>query len=335
MLRPSNMIRSISARSLLVVISSISTLTPEALICESFSPYHSILYSRSPTSWVFSTLLPNSQNTSSNGHTLYNTTSGTLSPNQTWSILYGDGTGAEGIVYADKIIVGGATVTSQAVEAATSIASQFISQAGDGFLGLGFEDGNTCSPDQCETFFGNLMKSSPEPLFTADLQPDGGSYDFGYIDKSKYVGEIAYVDVLHESPAYWDFTAGIYSVGGKSGSIGDSIMDTGTSIWYLPEDATNDFYGSFNSSYDENEGAYVYSCDETPPDFSVEIGNTTFVVPGSAINFGPVGDGTENCIGGIQYSDLLPGSIFGDMFMKNFFVVFNQGTEQIGVAKQE
>lgn len=286
-------------------------------------------------SWVFSTLLPNSQNASSNGHALYNITSGNIQPDKNWSILYGDGTGAEGVVCADKVIVGGATVTSQAVEAATSIASQFISQAGDGFLGLGFEGGNTCSPDQCETFFGNLMKSTPEPLFTADLQPDGGSYDFGYINESKYVGEVAYVDVLHESPAYWDFTAGNYSVGGKSGPIGYSIMDTGTSIWYLPKDAAKDFYVSFNSSYDENEKSYVYPCDEIPLDFSVEIGDSTFVVPGSAINFGPVGDGSGNCIGGIQYSDLLPGSIFGDVFMKNFFVVFNQGTEQIGVARQQ
>lgn len=228
-------------------------------------------------------------------------------------------------------------MTSQAVEAATSVASQFLSQPGDGFLGLGFEGGNTCSPEQCGTFFSNLMRTTPEQVFTADLQPSGGSYDFGFIDQDRYSGEIGYVDVLHESPAYWDFTAGSYSINGMEGgqAIGYSIMDTGTSIWYLPETPTKEFYKSFNSSFDEDQGAYVYPCSITPPEFTVEIGGMEFVVPGEAINFGPVEDGSENCIGGIQYSSVLPGSIFGDVFMKNFFVVFDQGRERIGVARQQ
>ena len=67
---------------------------------------------------------------------------------------------------------------------------------------------------------------------------------------------------------------------------------------------------------------------------SVDIGGTTFTVPGSELNFQPLGDGSGNCVGGIQQNDGLPGSIFGDVFMKNFFVVFDLGNNQIGVANQ-
>lgn len=74
-------------------------------------------------SWVFSTLTPASEST---GHTLYNPkTSGKVKSGYTWNITYGDGSGAAGTVYADKVVVGGVTATSQAVEAATSVSSTF------------------------------------------------------------------------------------------------------------------------------------------------------------------------------------------------------------------
>lgn len=277
--------------------------------------------------WVFSDQTPNSGN-----HNLYQTSSGSEEDGETWNIGYGDGSGASGIVYADTVTVGGATVTSQAVEAATSVSAEFASGAGDGLLGLGYESGNTCSPSQCQTFFGNLMNSVDQPLFAADLQTNGGSYDFGYVDSSKYSGDITYVNTLQENPSYWDFTAGEYSVAGSSGSVGYAIMDTGTSLWYLPQGAVSDFYNSFGGQYDSNQGLYLFDCNTTPPDFSVDIGGTTFTVPGSALNFQPAGNG--QCVGGIQYSQSLPGSIFGDVFMKNFYVVFNLGTNQVGVANQ-
>lgn len=279
--------------------------------------------------WVFSNLTPNP-----GSHNLYDTSSGTLESGETWNIGYGDGSGASGTVYEDSVTVGGATVTSQAVEAATSVSAEFSSGAGDGLLGLGYETGNTCSPNQCQTFFGNLMSQTDSPLFTADLQTNGGSYDFGYIDSSKYSGDITYVDVLQENPSYWDFTAGDYSVGSSSGSIGYAIMDTGTSLWYLPQQAVSDFYTSFGGTYDSTAGLYVFPCSTTPSDMSVSIGGTTFTVPGSALNFQPADDGSGNCVGGIQYSASLPGSIFGDVFMKNFFVVFDLGNNQVGVAQQ-
>jgi len=79
------------------------------------------------TSWVFSTLTPSSE---SSGHTLYNPqTSGQIESGSTWNISYGDGSGGAGDVYADTVVVGGVTATSQAVEAATSVSAQFQQDA--------------------------------------------------------------------------------------------------------------------------------------------------------------------------------------------------------------
>ncbi|KAF2165915.1 hypothetical protein M409DRAFT_66870 [Zasmidium cellare ATCC 36951] len=279
--------------------------------------------------WVFSTITPSSE---SSGHNLYNPNSGSSEQGETWSITYGDGSGSSGVVYADTVVVGGATVTSQAVEAATSVSSTFTSGNSDGLLGLGYESGNTCTPSQCQTFFGNFQSSASSALFTADLQSSGGSYDFGYIDASKYSGSITYVPTLQQNPSYWDFTADSDANGN---AIGYSIMDTGTSLWYLPSASVSGYYANVPSAQDSSSaGGYVFSCDESLPDFSVGIGGTTFTVPGAALNFQPLGDGSGDCFGGLQVDDGLPGSIFGDVFMKNFFVVFDLGNNQVGVASQ-
>lgn len=210
------------------------------------------------------------------------------------------------------------------------MSSTFTSGNSDGLLGLGYESGNTCSPSQCRTFFSNFESSADSAVFTADLQTDGGSHDFGYIDSGKYSGSITYVPTLQQNPSYWDFTADSDEYGNE---IGYSIMDTGTSLWFMPSASVSDYYANVPSAQDSSsEGGYIFSCDENLPDFSVGIGGTTFTVPGSSLNFQPLGDG--NCFGGMQAANGLPGNIFGDVFMKNFFVAFDLGNNQIGVADQ-
>lgn len=78
-------------------------------------------------------------------------------------------------------MVGSVTATSQSVEAATSVSSEFTQDTGtDGLLGLAFGDINTCSPKLCTTFFDTVSSSLAKKLFTADLKAGkAGSYGFG------------------------------------------------------------------------------------------------------------------------------------------------------------
>jgi aspergillopepsin I len=93
---------------------------------------------------VFSTSLPSSQQT---GHTIFDPSQ---SPNwqeldgYTWSISYGDKSGASGTVGTDVVTVGGTSVSGQAVEIATQVSSQLVDDtANDGLLGLAFSSDNT------------------------------------------------------------------------------------------------------------------------------------------------------------------------------------------------
>ena len=141
-----------------------------------------------PCSWVFSSELAANSRA---GHSIYtpskSSTSNVLS-GATWSISYGDGSGASGNVYKDTVKVGATTATSQAVEAAESISAQFQQDIdNDGLLGLAFSQLNTVKPNPQKTFFDNVKSTLASPLFTADLKKGKpGSYDFGYIDVSQH-----------------------------------------------------------------------------------------------------------------------------------------------------
>lgn len=108
-----------------------------------------------------------------NGQALYNPSSSSTSSRlsgATWSISYGDGSSSSGIVYTDKVAVGGVTVASQAVEVAQKVSSSFTSEAQiDGLLGLAFDSLNTVSPTAQKTWFTNAKASLDSPVFTASL----------------------------------------------------------------------------------------------------------------------------------------------------------------------
>ena len=94
------------------------------------------------SSWVFSSQLPSSEQT---GHSLYSpSSSATKLSGYSWDISYGDGSSASGDVYRDTVTVGDVSTSKQAVEAASSVSSEFVEDtANDGLLGLAFSSINT------------------------------------------------------------------------------------------------------------------------------------------------------------------------------------------------
>lgn len=57
-------------------------------------------------------------------------------------------------------------------------------------------------------------------------------------------------------------------------------------------------------------------------------------MPGDYVNYAPVSAGSSSCFGGIQSNSGIGFSIFGDVFLKSQFVVFNDasGGPQLGFA---
>ncbi|KAL9584719.1 MAG: hypothetical protein Q9212_001951 [Teloschistes hypoglaucus] len=282
--------------------------------------------------WVFSSELPSSQ---SNGHSIYNpalSSTATKLAGYTWKISYGDGSGASGDVYTDTVKVGSTVVNGQAVELAQTISAQFAQDTdNDGLLGLAFDSINTVQPVKQKTFFSNAKATLSAPLFTANLKKgQPGTYTFGYIDAAQHSGAITYVPV-NTANGFWEFISNGYAVGsGAFTSLSiDSIADTGTTLLYLPSTVVTAYYSKVSGArYDSNQGGYTFPCSNTLPSITLGIGSYKAVVPGSYIKFAPVSSTT--CFGGIQSNTGIGFTIFGDIFLKSQFVVFQTSPLQLG-----
>lgn len=129
-----------------------------------------------------------------------------------------------------------------------------------------------------------------------------------------------------------------YSIGSSrstSGSVGTAIADTGTTLLYLPNSIVNAYYSQVSgAAYNSRQGGYIFPCSANLPDFNVAIGGHTFTVPGSYINYAPLS--TTTCFGGIQSDSGIGFAIFGDIFLKSVFAVFDQtqSSPRLGFAAQ-
>lgn len=254
----------------------------------------------------------------------------------TWQIAYGDGSSASGTVGFDKVNIGGATVTRQAVEIATAVSGSFVDDtANDGLVGLGFSNINTVQPQQQKTFFENIMDQLDSPVFTANLEDTAsGSYTFGEIDASQYSGQIHYTAV-DSSNGFWQFDSDTYDIGGTQSACttcSPAIADTGTSLILVDNDVATAYYAQIESAkIDQAQGGYVYDCSADLPSFGVAIGSDyTATLNGSQITFAQVDSTT--CFGGIQNNDGGDLQIMGDMLLKHFFAVFDGGNTRFGLA---
>ncbi|KAH8689101.1 aspartic peptidase domain-containing protein [Talaromyces proteolyticus] len=255
----------------------------------------------------------------------------------TWEISYGDGSSASGDVYKDTVTVGNVTATSQAVEAATTVSASFASDsASDGLLGLAFSQLNTVKPQAQKTFYDNVLDSLAKPVFAALLKHNApGVYDFGFIDSSKYTGQIAYTKV-DNSQGWWSFTADSYTIGdskvaGAGGSI-SGIADTGTTLLLLDDSTVSAYYKQVNGAQNsQSQGGWVFDCSATLPDLKFTIGSYTATVPGKYLNYAQQGG---QCFGGLQSAGNVGTNIFGDVFLKSQYVVFDAENLQIGFAAQ-
>jgi hypothetical protein len=284
------------------------------------------------------------------GHAFYltndNTTEGTIrdvsgseKKGFSWAIHYGDGTGASGIVFQDKVKIGPVAVAEQGVEAATKVSSQFYQQHSDGLLGLGFGKSNTVKPEKQKTWFENVKETLKDPVFTVSLKKNAtGVYDFGWIDQKKYTGQIQYVPI-NNTRGYWEYPAESFQIGnGPATPLKfQAIADTGTTLMLLPPPAVKAYYAAIPGAASiPKEGGYVYPCEAVGqlPDITLAVGDARITVQGKWVDRGKSATGSGKCYGGIQNGSVGL-SIWGDVFLKSQFVVFDGGnTPRIGFAMQ-
>jgi aspergillopepsin I len=195
---------------------------------------------------------------------------------------------------------------------------------------------NTVKPTQQRTWFDNARAHLQQPLFAVALRRRApGAYDFGFLDRKKYSGEILWVP-LRSGRGFWDFTATGIQVGNgpmKTGNI-NAVADTGSSLWYMPKAFVDQYWQQVpGAQFGGLQSAWMFPCSAKLPDISVQIGAKKITVPGINMNYQQAGP--SNCFGGLQPDKGMPFSIFGDVFMKSLYVIFEHqlnGQPRLGFA---
>ncbi|KAF4636879.1 hypothetical protein G7Y89_g1214 [Cudoniella acicularis] len=290
--------------------------------------------------WVFNTQLAAA---SQAGHTNFDVAKSTtfkMLTGSTFTISYGDGSGAAGNVGTDTVNIGGATVTSQAIELATAVSASFVQDTqSNGLVGLAFSKLNTVKPAQQKTFFDNAKDTLAMPVFTADLRKAAvGAYEFGAIDSTKFNGSLSWAAV-NTTSGFWQFSSQKFQVGtGTAMNVagGQAIADTGTTLMLVNAAVVNAYYSQVTGAVNnQTVGGVTFPCNSQLPDLSVDVGgNYMAVVRGDDINFAPVDQAGTTCFGGVQAiaSNL---QIYGDIMFKSQFVAFNNGNNSIGMAPHQ
>jgi len=286
--------------------------------------------------WVFSTLQPSNERSSRPQNRVYDVAGGKVLDGHSWQIRYGDKSGANGKVYLDKVTVGDLTVPNQAVEAASTVSKTFSKDpANDGLLGLSFSKLNTIKPSKQLTWFDNIKPKLAAPVFTCALKRRAvGTYDFGYIDKAKYTGELVWANVKG-AKGFWDFPVTGFSIGGgqEQPVTINAVADTGSSLWYVPAKVADTYYSKVQgAAFSALSGGWTFPCNAKLPDITLTVSGKKVVVPGINMNYQSIG---STCMGGMQRDTGIPFSIAGDVFLKNLFVVFEHpvgGQPRLGFA---
>lgn len=162
-----------------------------------------------------------------------------------------------------------------------------------------------------------------------NLRTIDGTFGFGYIDESKYTGDIAYAAV-NSTNGEWTWNSTGYAIG--DGAFIDTpiraFTDTGSSGIQLPGPVYKAYTAAANVTDD-----LTTPCDVRPPDFHIGIANTRITVDGEHITY-KNDDGS--CYLSLRNGGNRTG-VWGSPVMANYFVVFEDGAEapRIGWARSK
>lgn len=255
---------------------------------------------------------------------------------------------------------------------------------GTGILGIGFE-----LNEAAETMYSNLVQelvnqsiigAKAYSLYLNDYYSSTGSILFGGLDTEKFIGELAVVPILPDATSgdYSSFTVGVTAVSFafsngttynasltaySDGSL-DSILDSGTTLSYLPDDLASDIFEAAGAyvytTFSDSSGLALVDC-SLDLEFTFKINNTaTLMIPADELVldefdqtaipddvpfdktclFGiqSIGDtdaesGGGGPIGGGSSQTSSVYAILGDTFLRSAYVVYDMSNLEIGLAQ--
>lgn len=279
--------------------------------------------------------VPNKKPFLSNKNIYDHTKSSTYKANgTTFAIQYGSGP-VSGVFSADMVNIGGLTLndyTFAEVDKTSGLGLGYRLGKFDGILGLGWD---SISVGGVKTPISALVDSGQmaEPVFAfylGDRQP--GELLFGGIDSKHYTGDFSFVPLTSET--YWQVSLGAVKLGSDSiSSTKAAIVDSGTSLLAGPVADVQALATKLGAKSILGK-EWTIDCGVAVPDLTFTLGGKDFALTKQDLILQASG---STCVLAIMGVDVPaphgPLWILGDVFMRVYYVQFDYGKKQLGLAK--
>lgn len=263
--------------------------------------------------------------------------------NSEFNITYVDGTGAVGDYVTDKVQFSGATLRNQ------EFGVGYTSSSADGVLGIGYAINEAAQKAGLKPYVNvpqhlvnsGYINTNAYSLWLDDLQASTGEIVFGGVNTDKYKGDLYTLPIIKtQGLVYAEFTIALTAVGvdGNDGSISKDIsvgalLDSGSSLMYLPNNIAKAIFKEFNADYRAGEGLAFVDCSLANSDRTIDFtfSSPTISVPLSEI---VLHEGADTCILGIGLSNGGT-SVLGDTFIRSAYIVYDLQNNEISLAQTD
>ncbi|NXW40166.1 CATE protein, partial [Nyctiprogne leucopyga] len=258
-----------------------------------------------------------------------------------FSIQYGTGS-LTGVIGSDQVVVEGLTVSNQQfAESVSEPGKAFLDAEFDGILGLAYP---SLAVDGVTPVFDNMMAQNlvELPMFSVYMSANpesslGGELLFGGFDPSRFTGTLNWVPVTQQG--YWQIQVDNIQVGGTVAFCSNgcqAIVDTGTSLITGPTKDVKELQSNLGAT--PVDGEYAMECGNliVMPDVTFTINGLPYTLNAQAYTLMENSDGMDFCTSGFQGLDIAPPAgplwILGDVFIRQFYSVFDRGNNRVGLA---
>lgn len=265
--------------------------------------------------------------------------------NNNFNITYQDGSGASGDYVSDVVTFGGVSIDNQ------QFGIGYQSSSAQGIMGIGYPINEVAVVYNGGHPYANVPQSllndgqiatKAYSLWLNDLDASTGSILFGGVNQDKYTGSLQTLPIVKEQGVYAEFIIALTAVGmnGTDGSIkknmaAPALLDSGSSLMYLPDDVASDIYDQIGAQYDSSQGAAFVDCDLANSDATIDFtfsSPTIRVAMNELVIVAGVSRGQPICILGIgPAGDSTP--VLGDTFLRSAYVVYDMTNNEISLAQ--
>uniref|UniRef100_A0A3Q3F9A2 Nothepsin n=1 Tax=Kryptolebias marmoratus TaxID=37003 RepID=A0A3Q3F9A2_KRYMA len=254
---------------------------------------------------------------------------------RTFGIHYGSGH-LLGVMGRDTLKIAGLTTLNQEFgESVYEPGSTFVTAKFDGVLGLGYQ---SLAEILGNPVFDNMVaqKIVDEPVFSFYLSSSPeGELLLGGKDEALYTGPINWIPVT--AKGYWQIKMESVAVQGVSSFCPrgcQAIVDTGTSLIAGP---TNEILSlqQLIGATPTNIGEFLLDCGRLSslPHVTFVLGGIEYTLTSEHYIFGS----RELCFSGFQAMDIIspegPLWILGDVFLTEYYSIFDKGQDRVGLAR--